>query len=432
MDLNTATNEQLDAFRATVAKTMAIDPMMLDFIWMNDPETGLRNRVLYAKRGVAEVLRHELGISITGLTPSESNGLITFTATGVNKSGRQEMAVGSAYIESQRGDKKAHAMMTAQTRAVRRLTLQFVTGGVLDETEVQAQSELQGPSAASGAALAGSPMVIPPPLAPVAPTNASPGKDITPQPTEFEKQVVIPMAKELGYATAEEFSAAQQALRDEASAALKGFNSSGLPAKDPISTTVETPAPIEIPAKVKRTRKSRNTVSIVSPGQEPAPAAIPEINARHPQGCRCVECSYNNPPVSTHAAKAKELLDQVNNELKMAAVEKAQPVPAQALVAPPSPPTAALEPEKAKEFRERLRVYYNDVLPKGGMLPSENIGGPTMKMRKFATTHTGAGDMNSLSLAQWEDLFDFLDNYTKTNGAQALVQYIDKSIGVTK
>jgi hypothetical protein len=124
------------------------------------------------------------------------------------------------------------------------------------------------------------------------------------------------------------------------------------------------------------------------------------------------------------------------------AVEKAQPVPAQAPVAPlsiamthqpiPQPPSsvaAALDPEKAKEFKERLRVYYNDVLPKGGMLPVERIGGVTMQLRTFAQIHTGAEHVNALSLAQWEDLFEFLDNYTAKNGVVELVKYIQKSIG---
>jgi hypothetical protein len=423
MDLNTASIEQLDAYRATVAKTMNIDPLMLDYIWMNDPETGLRNRVLYAKRGAAEVLRHELNISVTGLTLSESNGWVMFTATGKIPAGRQEMAVGAAFLEGRKGDKLAHAVMTAQTRAIRRLTLQFVTGGILDESEVQAQSDLAGPSAASSAALAGSPLVVPPPLAPTA-INASPGRDITPatdfpQPTKIEQvlppegvKMAIETAKELGYTTQtpEEFSAAQQALRDEAKAQLEA----------------------NPPAKPKRTRKSRNTVSIASPGQEqvspaptPEPAAAPSAAAQ----------STTAPQISTPAIEVPVSAPPV------AAVEKAQPVVAQLPAPPPNVPpsappnalaAAALDPEKAKEFRERLRVYYNDVLPKGGMLPVENVGGPTMQMRKFATTHTGAGDMNSLSLSQWEDLFDFLDNYTKTNGAQALVQYISKAIGATK
>lgn len=418
MDLNTASNEQLDQYRATVAKTMNIDPMMLDYLWMNDPETGLRNRVLYAKRGACEILRHELKVSVTALVMSESEGLVTFMATGTVPSGRQEMAVGSAYIEGLRGDKKAHGIMTAQTRAVRRLTLQFVTGGILDETEVQAQTDVQIAPAASGATLAGSPMVIPP--SPQTAPASAPGRDITPAP-----------APEVAPQSPEEFSATQQALRDEAKAQLL--------AKPPVSAPVETPAPSETaaPAKVKRTRKPRNTVSIASPGQQ-TEMPVGHIDAQGKVSEPPATVSRQEGAVSTGDKVIPPVAEKISTPVPPApvpqsgevAVEKAQPVPAQAPVA--LPPTAALSPEKTTEFKNRLRVYSNDVLPKGGMLPSDGIGGVTMKLRKFASVHTGATDTTALGLAQWEDLFDFLDNYVQKNGASELVKYIDKAIGATK
>lgn len=417
MDLNTASNEQLEVYRATVAKTMSIDPLMLDFIWMNDPETGLRNRVLYAKRGAAEVLRHELKVSVTSLVMSEQAGLVTFIATGNIPSGRQEMAVGSAYIEGLRGDKKAHGVMTASTRAVRRLTLQFVTGGVLDETEVQAQSDLQSPSAAAGAQLSGSPVVVP--TLPQSAPSAAPGKDITSpnEPlTEFEKAVVLPMAKELGYATPEEFSAAQQALRDEAKAQLM--------AKPPSEPTTPQGTTFEQqpPAKVKRTRKARNTVSIASPGQQ----------TEMPTGQIDATGTITPLQVSTPAAVVPVSVPPV------AAVEKAQPVVAQLPAPPlstPQTPTslaAQISPEKAIEFKTRLRVYANDVLPKGGLLPKDGVGGVTMQLRLFAQIHTGSTDTNTLSLTQWEDLFEFLDDYTAKNGPQGLAKYVSQAIEARK
>lgn len=428
MDLNIASTEQLDAYRATVAKTMNIDPLMLDFIWMNDPETGLRNRVLYAKRGAAEVLRHELKVSVVALDmlPEKGDGLVSFKATGTIPSGRQEIAVGSAYIEGLRGDKKAHGTMTAQTRAVRRLTLQFVTGGVLDETEVQFQSDLQIVPAASSAALAGSPMVIP--IQPLTAPTSAPGRDVTPSP-----------APEVPPQTPEEFSAAQQALRDETKAQL----------------LAEKPA--EPVAKVKRTRKARNTVSIASPGQTEMPVGHIDAQGKVSQPPASLEPSSNpTTRLVEHQIDLPKILAQPNDPVLTpgtalvplpvkVVVEKAQPVPAQAPVAPPSMPlsiamtyqpvpsaAAALSPEKATEFKNRLRVYANDVLPKGGMLPTESIGGVTMKLRRFASVQTGAADTTTLSLAQWEDLFDFLDSYTQKNGPAGLVQYIDKAIGATK
>ena len=44
MNLNSATNEQLEAYKVKVAGILNIDPMMLDYIWIYDPESGLRER----------------------------------------------------------------------------------------------------------------------------------------------------------------------------------------------------------------------------------------------------------------------------------------------------------------------------------------------------------------------------------------------------
>ena len=417
MDLNTATNEQLEVYRATVAKTMSIDPLMLDFIWMNDPESGLRNRVLYAKRGAAEVLRHELKVSVTSLVMSESSGLVTVIATGSVPSGRQEMAVGSAYIEGLRGDKKAHGIMTASTRAVRRLTLQFVTGGVLDETEVQAQSDLQIAPAASTATLAGSPVVVP--SVPQTAPSALPGKDITPSadrpiPPELALPATVNRV-ELPTQTPEEFSATQQALRDEAKSQLEN----------------------NPPAKAKRTRKSRNTVSIASPGQTEMPVGTigkdgivspsADIPAKSVNADTQVSAPANEVPVSAPPVVAAEKAQST-----LAQGIQAAPLSTPQTPTSPAAITAQLSPEKVLEFKNRLRVYSNDILPKGNMLPVDGVGGVTMQLRKFAQVHTGAPDTNVLSVSQWEDLFDFLDTYTKENGPTALVQYISKAIGVTK
>ena len=145
MNLNIASNEELESYRIKTASVLKIDPFMLDFIWMNDPDRDLKNRVLYAKRGAAEVLRQNLGISMISMEHYESNGWLMFMAIGKDAKGRQEIAHGAAYVDGLKADKKAHTVMTASTRALRRLTLQFVAGGILDETEVQAQSALQSP-----------------------------------------------------------------------------------------------------------------------------------------------------------------------------------------------------------------------------------------------------------------------------------------------
>ena len=504
MNLNTATNEQLDEYRLKTASILKIDPFMLDYIWMSDPETGLKNRVLYAKRGAAEVLRQNMSISVESLVPSVAqDGLLSFMVTGKDKTGRQEIAVGSAYLDGLKGDKKAHAVMTAQTRAVRRLTLQFVGGGILDETEVQSQSALQAAPAASEATLAGSPTVLPPPA--VAP-SAEPGKDITPLVNQAEnlKQVyaegaaalaAMPIPQPVIKADILEHSVAQnppQTEEEELSyyernreevirkaAQWKKDNperareirrkdhrkSRGV--KNPTGETKQGPCEVcgrvtalcydhdaqtgefrgwlcspcnialgywekiddeglnekfknyvgksaqetsannpdiktDIPAteepRKKRQYRRKNQVNIASPGQASPEPSVSTIAEKPPVLEAKTEYHVPLPP-------------HVGNNVVVIPDPALKDVPIQVSVAAPTqvpiPSVPVLSKEKQDEYRTRLSKYYNDILPRGGMQSSENIGGPTMKTRKFAAIHTGVADTKQMTEQHWEDLFEF-------------------------
>jgi len=402
MNLNNATNEQLDAYKDKVAGILNIDPMMLDYIWIYDSESGLRNQVLYAKRGAAEVMREQRKISITSLVSQEGNGWIMFTATGTIPSGRQEIAVGAAYVEGHKADKKAHAVMTAQTRAVRRLTLQFVGGGILDETEVQTQNELMAQPAASQATLAGSPIVVPT-IPTVAPPSA-PGRDITPATVDsFEGTRPAPLGEQF---------VGQPAQINEAMAAVQAK----MAAAEAVTGVNET---IVAPKKVRAPRKPK-TVSLSSPGQPEtvAPATSNPIQLTIPVGQ--IDASGTITPVSTPVPAATVPYPP---QLE----EKAQPVaPVQPQVALPKPEITA---DKHKEFKEKTRLYTNDVLVKGNMLPSDGIGGISMKFRKFAITYSKVADTTQLTTLQWEQLFAFLDAYLASSSPAALVLYINQQIG---
>lgn len=454
MNLNTATNEQLEAYRAQIAEILKIDALMLDFIWMDDPESGLKNRVLYAKRGAAEILRQQRGINITSLVPHESNGWLMFTATGVDNTKRQEMAVGAAFLEGHKAEKRAHAVMTAQTRAVRRLTLQFVGGGVLDETEVQAQTVLSGAPAASGAQLAGSPAVIPPPT--VLP-SAAPGKDITPSP-EFDKggppnvhptplvdqktniaQVYEEGAKALAdmKPVTERHSGAQNPPIQGVSAQEIPDIKADIPTSNTLVTSSVAPAtgmnvmdtPAEEPKK-KRAYKKKNQVDLSSPGQP--------VQTEMPLGK--IDANANITPDLTVAdiREAKKQLESIqilpdkNGMILIPGPVKVEHPVQRPPLAEPNPTVFTISPEKAKEFRDRLNKYSSDILPReGGMMPSEGIGGSTMKLRKFAVTHLGLeGNNANFAQEQFEEVLGFLDIFYNKNGAVALVEYINKAIGV--
>ena len=112
------------------------DLNLIDLIWL-DSGDGSRNLTLYLKRGGTDLIRNKRGINVISLMPANGEGYVAFVATGKDSAGRQEMAVGSAATRGLSGQSIATAVMLSQTRALRRMTLQFVGGGFLDESEVQ-------------------------------------------------------------------------------------------------------------------------------------------------------------------------------------------------------------------------------------------------------------------------------------------------------
>jgi hypothetical protein len=138
-DLERLSEEERQRYAREASAYFGLDPDLngLDFIWMNSGD-GLRKLVLYARRGVADILREKLDITIESLSQAVIQGSLVTTAAGRNKNNRKEIAVGSCFIEGLKGKALDNAIMTSQTRALRRLTLQFIGGGILDESEVNA------------------------------------------------------------------------------------------------------------------------------------------------------------------------------------------------------------------------------------------------------------------------------------------------------
>jgi hypothetical protein len=459
-NLDRLTDQEIAQYLRDVSEYVGLDPDLnaFDVLWIPDEITGMKKLVVYARKGTTDILRGMHGIEITSLIQLNIPGTASFQATGKNKGGRQEIAVGSHSIEGLKAQKLADAVMTAQTRALRRLTLQFVGLGILDETEVSLYLSNIALQAVSQATLAGSPVVMPPPQ--VLP-NTTVGKDITERPEKtFEGiQPAVP-----------DFAAQQEAMRQEALAQLKGSLpkltkaavepvaiNTGVPPTGSQSVTSEKPeaapeaAPAKPPRKPRAPRKPRNTVDIASPGQ---PAhVVGETVIDHDKGTvthKDPEPEYPFTPDPPFKIEAKPVqtempvgkIDANGFIVPGTAIEfvEAPRLPAQTVkftqeaiaaaekISGTTPP--AVEETKAKEYRERLKVYSNDILPKGGMMPSEGIGGVTMKLRKFAAIFAGVSDQSKLSNDNWEALFEFLDG--NKDNPKYLVDYIDKAIGVNK
>jgi putative phage-type endonuclease len=76
------------------------------------------------------------GITITSLDPRQVGDLFVVVATGRDRSGREDSSTGAVSTAGLRGEALANAMMKAETKAKRRLTLSLAGLGMTDETEV--------------------------------------------------------------------------------------------------------------------------------------------------------------------------------------------------------------------------------------------------------------------------------------------------------
>jgi hypothetical protein len=436
-NLDGLTEEQINQYLRDISEHLGIDPDLnaFDVIRMD-------NRLqVYARRGTTDMLRKSMDIDVTSIDLLDIPGSATFRATGrkghaASNLSRQEIAIGSCAIAGLTGQKLSDAIMTAETRAGRRLTLKFTGLGILDVSEVPANSA----GTASGAELAGSPVVMPPPT--VRPAEA-PGRDITPSPVDAP-----PTEAEM-----EEFRARQAALRAEAKRQLdaqnppkEGVSSQGIPGEpagygiaDPPKLGPATPV-AETP---RRRRRARNTVDISSPGQAPTPS-VPEIEAGlQAAGRKAMDMAVEfvkehtvtpvqiapMPPLPAAAIAAVAEMQKAAEVITGVVAPPSVP-PNVPLIIPQTTPINAgtgLTEEQKKTYFDRWKEYTQNILPKAGMLGMDGVGGSTMQMRKFVQVNNGVA-VAQLDAPGWEELLSFLDNYSKQNGPQALVAYIQKAI----
>lgn len=92
--------------------------------------------VLYLNKAGAEQLRNNNGVSIINTRTEKIGDLFVYTAYGRNKAGREDVGTGAADMKGLAGDNAVNAILKAETKAKRRLTLSLCGLGLLDETEV--------------------------------------------------------------------------------------------------------------------------------------------------------------------------------------------------------------------------------------------------------------------------------------------------------
>lgn len=93
--------------------------------------------VLYATKDCTDQLRDLKNVSVTDLQSKNDGDIYIVVAKGQNGKGRVDAATGAVDIKGLFGDRKANAIMKAETKAKRRLTLSLCGLGMVDESELE-------------------------------------------------------------------------------------------------------------------------------------------------------------------------------------------------------------------------------------------------------------------------------------------------------
>ena len=91
---------------------------------------------MYARKDATDQLRKLHGVSIRIVGRDVMDDLMVVTAEATDKTGRTDSSIGAVSIAGLRGEAKANALMKAETKARRRVTLALCGLGILDESEV--------------------------------------------------------------------------------------------------------------------------------------------------------------------------------------------------------------------------------------------------------------------------------------------------------
>lgn len=131
-DLVKLTPAERLAYYSRICQSLGLNPLTRPFqyIFLNGKLT------LYAGAGCTDQLREIKHVSIDKLERVTEEGIYQVLAYASTPDGRQDAALGAVAIADLKGEARANAMMKAETKAKRRVTLSICGLGMMDESEV--------------------------------------------------------------------------------------------------------------------------------------------------------------------------------------------------------------------------------------------------------------------------------------------------------
>jgi hypothetical protein len=121
------------AYYNRVCESLNLNPLTkpFEYIVLNG------KMVLYARKDATEQLRKRDKVSVTIVAREVVEDVYVVTARATLPDGRCDESIGAVSIAKLVGEAKANALMKAETKAKRRVTLSICGLGMLDETEVE-------------------------------------------------------------------------------------------------------------------------------------------------------------------------------------------------------------------------------------------------------------------------------------------------------
>lgn len=132
------TGQRMNLYKST-CESLGLNPLTkpFEYITLNGKLT------LYARRDCTDQLRKLNRVSVMVVAREKLDDIFTVCARATMPDGRTDESIGAVNVSGLRGDNLANALMKAETKAKRRVTLSICGLGFLDESEVETIQELK-------------------------------------------------------------------------------------------------------------------------------------------------------------------------------------------------------------------------------------------------------------------------------------------------
>lgn len=132
-DLKGLNSGQRVEYIQKLCSSMGLNPLVKPFEIMRFQGRD----ILYATKGASEQLRNLYSVSVEITDRQMLDGVYIVTARASTPDGRRDESTGAVSVGNAKGEALANAMMKAETKAKRRVTLSICGLPFLDETEIK-------------------------------------------------------------------------------------------------------------------------------------------------------------------------------------------------------------------------------------------------------------------------------------------------------